>query len=176
MCFTNFCDFFNLELLEEVFKNKAECNPRILCFSSKNFRSQPVCFVCFCVFSKQNLGHNPCILRVSVIFLCTNIKVYFKSGQTPNVFYVFLCFSSGHREYHSCILCVFVFSFQIDLRPQRMCFTCFCVFYYDYLGEIFKATTRTDTQCVLCVFVFFLSLLGISFMYCFYEFLCFSSN
>ena len=39
-----------------------------LCFSSKNFRSQPVCFMCFCVFSKQNLGHNPCVLRVSVIF------------------------------------------------------------------------------------------------------------
>ena len=140
--------FFNLELLEQVFKNKAECNPRILCvfmfflkkfqittrvfhvflcFFQTEFRSQPLCFTCFCDF------------------LCTNRKVYFKSGQTPNVFYVFLCFSSGHWEYHTCILCIFVFFSQLDLRPQPMCFMCFSVFFLQ--GILIDA-------CVSCVFVF----------------------
>ena len=81
-----------------------------LCFSSKNFRSQPVCFVCFCVFSKQNLGHNPCVLRVSVIFFMYKYKGLLQV-----------------RADAQCVLCVFVF-FLRSPGISFMYFMCFCVF------------------------------------------------
>ena len=120
----------------------------------------PMCFTCFCVFLPNKLQFitnvfcvflylaniyvplqarvvTQCVLCVFVFFLQIDTEVYFKPGQTPNVFYVFLCFLSGHWKYHSCILCVFVSLFQIDLRPP-MCFTCFCVFLNMNIQERFS--------------------------------------
>ena len=69
-----------------------------------------------------------------------------------------------------CVLCVFVFFTQLDLRPQPMCFTCFCAFFIMIIYERFSRQQQGQTPNVFYVFLcFFLSLPGISFMY----FMCF---
>ena len=123
MCFTCFCVF------SSVYREYHSC---ILCVF--------VFFLCF--FPKYISGHNPCVLRVFVFFYYDYLGEVFKpqQGQTPNVFYVSLCF----------FLSLTGISF--------MYFTCFCVFYYDYTREVSKATAHTHTTPLmyfmfLCFFV-----------------------
>ena len=104
-----------------------------LCFSSasKGINEQVMCFVCFCVFPSDQWTHNqraPCVFVFTytlviiptrgkhlMCFVCFCVFYqrlvwsYFRPGKPPNVFYVFLCFSTKVSSHTTHVFRVFLY-------------------------------------------------------------------
>ena len=109
------------------------CILRVFVFSaaSKRIDEQVMCFVCFCVFSSDQWTHNqraPCVFVFTytlviiptrgkhlMCFVCFCVFYqhlvwsYFRPGQPPNVFYVFLCFSTKVSNHTTHVFRVFLY-------------------------------------------------------------------
>ena len=109
------------------------CILRVFVFSaaSKRIDEQVMCFVCFCVFSSDQWTHNqraPCVFVFTytlviiptrgkhlMCFVCFCVFYqhlvwsYFRPGQPPNVFYVFLCFSTKVSSHTTHVFRVFLY-------------------------------------------------------------------
>ena len=74
-----------------------------------------------------------------------------------HVFCVFLCFSFRHTLAHNypCVLRVFVFFFQTNVRSQPMCFACFFVI-NKYLSS--TSSQGRHPMCFMCFCVFLLQI------------------
>ena len=87
-----------------------------LCFFFRSVDAQPTCSMCFCVFVfTYTLVIIPTRGKHLMCFVCFCVFYqhlvwsYFRPGQPPNVFYVFLCFSTKVSSHTTHVFRVFLY-------------------------------------------------------------------